>query len=128
MHRNAVAYRFGEKYDTNSLSAVPLFCFSEMEAVMNQFEIDALAKIKITRELDGLRSALEPEPEPEPKPEPEPEPEPVVVAQKLVVCGGRGANGSSVLNSCEMYDPSTGSWTSTGNLNEKRHYACAGVI
>ena len=35
MHRNAVAYRFGEKYDTNSLSAVPLFCFSEMEAVMN---------------------------------------------------------------------------------------------
>jgi uncharacterized protein (TIGR03437 family) len=42
---------------------------------------------------------------------------------KVLVAGGRSQNGASstVLNSAELYDPNTGTWTATGSLNQARY-------
>src|SRR5262249_47840801 len=43
-------------------------------------------------------------------------------ALKVLVAGGFDANGN-VLNSAELYDPTTGAWTFTGNLHTARYEA-----
>jgi hypothetical protein len=45
---------------------------------------------------------------------------------ELLVAGGY--NGISVLNSSELYDPSTGAWTITGNMNYIRSGHTASVL
>ncbi|MFZ0928578.1 MAG: kelch repeat-containing protein, partial [Syntrophobacteraceae bacterium] len=46
----------------------------------------------------------------------------------VLVAGGTVNVGSSVLSSCELYDPSTGTWTPTGNLNTARAYDTATLL
>jgi len=49
---------------------------------------------------------------------------------KVLVVGGEGLTGSSeaVLTSAELYDPSTGVWTTTGSLNTARQYHTATLL
>ena len=42
----------------------------------------------------------------------------VLTNGKVLVAGGD--NGSGYLNSAELYDPSTGTWTTTGSMNNAR--------
>jgi hypothetical protein len=42
----------------------------------------------------------------------------VLTNGKVLVAGG--SNGGTVLNSAELYDPSTGIWTTTGSMNNAR--------
>jgi N-acetylneuraminic acid mutarotase len=44
---------------------------------------------------------------------------------KILVAGG-ASNG--VLNSTEVYDPSTGTWTTTGNMNVARMYHTSSIL
>jgi N-acetylneuraminic acid mutarotase len=50
----------------------------------------------------------------------------------VLVAGGRGADGAGLteqfLDSSELYDPSTGNWTITGNMVAKRYRHVAVVI
>jgi len=46
---------------------------------------------------------------------------------KVLVVGGRDFNGG-VLNSAELYDPSTGMWSNTGNLNTSRFAHAAALL
>jgi uncharacterized protein (TIGR03437 family) len=39
---------------------------------------------------------------------------------KVLVAGGLGDNNAGLLNSAELYDPATGTWSNTGNLNAAR--------
>jgi WD40 repeat protein len=39
---------------------------------------------------------------------------------KILVVGGGGGNGLTALSSCELYDPATGAWTTTGSLTNAR--------
>jgi N-acetylneuraminic acid mutarotase len=50
----------------------------------------------------------------------------VLTDGKVLVAGG--SNGSSALNSAEVYDPSTGSWTIANNMNDARYYHTASVL
>ncbi|CAF2953678.1 unnamed protein product [Rotaria sp. Silwood2] len=50
----------------------------------------------------------------------------VLTNGKMLVTGGR--NGSSSLNSAELYDPLTGTWTTTGSMNDRRYVHTASVL
>ena len=41
----------------------------------------------------------------------------VLTNGKVLVAGGYGVSNFSYMNSAELYDPSTGTWTATGNMN-----------
>ncbi len=43
----------------------------------------------------------------------------VLTDGKVLVNGG--SNGGTSLNSNELYDPSTGIWTTTGSMNDQRY-------
>ncbi|CAF5116838.1 unnamed protein product [Rotaria sp. Silwood1] len=45
---------------------------------------------------------------------------------KVLVAGGYV--GSSYLNSAELYDPSTGTWTNTGSMSTARRYHTASEL
>ncbi|CAF4402441.1 unnamed protein product [Adineta steineri] len=45
---------------------------------------------------------------------------------KVLVTGGYGYGG--FLNSAELYDPSTGIWTTTSNMTNAREYHTASVL
>ena len=48
---------------------------------------------------------------------------------KVMVTGGNGSYGiSSILASAELYDPATGSWTTTGSLNTARQWHTATLL
>ena len=88
---------------------------TQLEAVMTLFNLDALAKIKIQREMDGLRAVIEAEPEPDIEPEAEP--------SRVLVMGGR--DGSSHLNTAELYDPQTKTWSAVAPMGSKRRNPAA---
>ena len=44
----------------------------------------------------------------------------------MLVAGG--CNGSNVLSSAELYNPATGTWTTTGSLNTARSYHTATLL
>ncbi|CAF0977583.1 unnamed protein product, partial [Adineta steineri] len=46
---------------------------------------------------------------------------------KVLVAGGSGTS-SGYLNSAELYDPTAGIWTTTGNMNVARYYHTASVL
>jgi hypothetical protein len=50
----------------------------------------------------------------------------VLTNGKVLVTGGYG--NISYLNSAELYDPSTGTWTITSNMNYTRGYHIASVL
>ncbi|CAF1266057.1 unnamed protein product [Adineta steineri] len=45
----------------------------------------------------------------------------------VLVAGGRNSS-SGYLNSAELYNPSTGTWTTAGNMNVARIYHTASVL
>ncbi|CAF1561813.1 unnamed protein product [Adineta steineri] len=49
---------------------------------------------------------------------------------KVLVTGGGGSSGSGTgsLYSAELYDPSTGTWTTTGNITNARYYHTSSVL
>ncbi|CAF1328352.1 unnamed protein product, partial [Rotaria magnacalcarata] len=49
----------------------------------------------------------------------------VLANGKVLVAGGIG---SAYLNSAELYDPSTGTWTSTGSMHFGRYGHTASVL
>lgn len=49
----------------------------------------------------------------------------VLANGKVLITGGY--NGAA-LNSAELYDPSTGMWTTTGNMNYGRYYHGASIL
>jgi N-acetylneuraminic acid mutarotase len=50
----------------------------------------------------------------------------VLTNGKVLVTGGQNSGG--YLNSAELYDPSTGVWTVTGNMNYTRGWHRASVL
>ncbi|CAF5034708.1 unnamed protein product, partial [Rotaria sp. Silwood1] len=55
----------------------------------------------------------------------------VLVNGKILVASGDGYDGYyywGLLNSSELYDPATGIWTKTGNMNIERRYHTASVL
>jgi N-acetylneuraminic acid mutarotase len=50
----------------------------------------------------------------------------VLTNEKVLVTGGW--NSGDALNSAELYDPSTGVWTVTGNMNYTRAWHTASVL
>ncbi|CAF1265012.1 unnamed protein product [Adineta steineri] len=51
----------------------------------------------------------------------------VLLNGKVIVTGGNGHSGN-VLNSAELYDPSTGIWTTTSYMNNARIDHTASVL
>jgi WD40 repeat protein len=49
----------------------------------------------------------------------------VLTNGKVLVTGGFS---DTSLNSTELYDPSTGNWTTTGSMHHERHYHTAAVL
>jgi len=47
---------------------------------------------------------------------------------KLLVTGGGGVNEYEILNTCELYDPSTGNWTKTHDMHYSRMWHTATVL
>ncbi len=45
---------------------------------------------------------------------------------KVLVTGGQTSGG--LLNGAELYDPSTGNWTITGNMTTARSYHTASIL
>ncbi len=45
---------------------------------------------------------------------------------KVLVTGGNSSNVS--INSAELYDPSTGNWTITGNMTNARYYHTSSIL
>ncbi|CAF0735673.1 unnamed protein product [Adineta steineri] len=45
----------------------------------------------------------------------------------VLVTGGEGKNGTA-LNSAELYNPSTGTWTTTGSMSVGRYYHAATTL
>jgi hypothetical protein len=50
----------------------------------------------------------------------------VLINGTVLVSGGSGSGG--YLNSAELYDPSRGVWTSTGDMNSTREWHTASVL
>ena len=93
---------------------------TEMEQLFDIFNVDVLGKKRIQREIEGLRAVIEAEPEPEPEPEQEPEP------SRVLVMGG--CDGSSYLNTAELYDPQRQSWSAVPPMGSKRWGPAAVVL
>ena len=51
----------------------------------------------------------------------------VLTSGKVLVSGG-GNSGGVYLNSAELYDPSTGVWTTSGGMNSTRYDHTASVL
>ena len=88
---------------------------TDLETVFQMFKVDVITKNRIKREMDGLRAVIEAEPEPETEPEIEPEAEP----SRVLVMGGH--DGSSFLNTAELYDPQSQSWSAVAPMGSKRY-------
>ena len=84
---------------------------TDLEAVFQMLSVDVISKNRIKRELEGLRAALEPEPEPEPEP-----------SRVLVMVG---EDESSCLNTAELYDPQSQSWSAVAPMGSKRRCPAA---
>ena len=69
---------------------------------------------RIKREVKGLRAALELEPEPEPE------------SSRVLVMGGY--DGSSDLNTAELYDPHSQTWSAVPPMGSKRCGPAAVVL
>ena len=54
----------------------------------------------------------------------------ILVNGKVLVAGGFGYYGDSTtsLHSAEIYDPSTGHWTVTGNMTTERYYHTSSIL
>ena len=90
---------------------------TELEQLFDIFNVDVLGKKRIKREMDGMRALIEPEPEEEPEPE---------TSQVLVVGGGEEPE--KPLNTAEVYDPQSNSWSSVAPMGSKRAGAAAAVL
>jgi N-acetylneuraminic acid mutarotase len=51
----------------------------------------------------------------------------VLIDGKVLVTGGEDGNWI-IFNTAELYDPSTGNWTSTGSMNNVRLYHTTSVL
>ena len=85
---------------------------TEMEQLFSELQVGIVGQKRIQREIDGLRAVIEPEPEPEAAPEPEP--------SRVLVMGG--FDGSSYLNTAELYDPQSQTWSAVPPMGSKRAY------